>query len=283
MQTYILSTPKDDHGQPIRIFKANLENNVSKAIDQLSGICSGMLADGIVGDAEAKFFADYVRKFAGYEPVWPFTDILARVERIFTDGDCNDDEREELKTVMEALCGHVEQAKPEETYSATLPLDSPLPNPILFPERNFVVTSFRHSAAFPPTPHRHVRLTIWSSDFLRAATGPTPTMVGRSSVRSSFVIRGAVSALFRRSTGSDLLRDITLCSYFPARAALFLCVPEPRVVLRSTIRNSSDRPEPWAARLSAPLGDIAPAMQFVDPVLESLAMANTDRATTRAP
>ncbi len=140
MRTYILSTPKDDHGQPIRIFKANLENNVSKAIDQLFGVCSGMLADGVVGDAEANFFADYVRKFAGYEPVWPFTDILARVERIFTDGHCNDDEREELKTVMEALCGHVEQAKPEETYSATLPLDSPLPNPILFPERNFVVT-----------------------------------------------------------------------------------------------------------------------------------------------
>src|SRR5437899_13086894 len=45
MRNYILSTPKDDHGQPIRLFKANLENNVSKAIDQLSGICSGVLAD----------------------------------------------------------------------------------------------------------------------------------------------------------------------------------------------------------------------------------------------
>src|SRR5437588_661899 len=112
MRNYILSTPKDDHGQPIRLFKANLENNVSKAIDQLSGICSGVLADGTVSETEARFFADYVRKFAAYEPVWPFTDILA----------------------------HVEQAKPEETYSATLPLDSPLPSPILFPERNFVVT-----------------------------------------------------------------------------------------------------------------------------------------------
>src|SRR5439155_5378225 len=69
----------------------------------------------------------------------------------------------------------------------------------------------------------------------------------------------------------------------PPCSLVFPVVPEPRVVLRSTIRNSSDRPEPWAARLSAPLGDIAPAMQFVDPVLESLAMANTDRATTRAP
>ena len=37
-----------------------------------------------------------------------------------------------------------------------------------------------------------------------------------------------------------------------ARSALLLSVPEPRVVLRSTIRNSSDPPEPVAARLSAP-------------------------------
>ncbi len=141
MRTYVLTTPTDEDGQPKRLFKANLENNVSKAIDQLSGICSGILADGIVGDAEARFFADYVRKFAAYEPAWPFTDILARVGRIFADGHCDDDEREELKSVMEALCGHAELAKPEETYSATLPLDAPLPTPLLFPEHNFVVTS----------------------------------------------------------------------------------------------------------------------------------------------
>jgi hypothetical protein len=82
------------------MFKANLENNVSKAIDQLSGICSGILADGVVNEREAAFFADWVRKFAPFEPVWPFTDILARVERIFADGRCDDEEREELKGGM---------------------------------------------------------------------------------------------------------------------------------------------------------------------------------------
>src|SRR5437762_13673725 len=101
MRKYVLTVPKDEHGQPKRLFKANFENNVSKAIDQLSGICSGILADGIVTDAEAQFFAEYVRKFAAYEPVWPFTDVLARVERIFADGICDDEEREELKHVME--------------------------------------------------------------------------------------------------------------------------------------------------------------------------------------
>lgn len=140
MTKYVLSTPKDLDGQPIRLFKAHLENNTSKAIDQLSGICSGILADGEVNDAEARFFAEYVRKFAAYEPVWPFTDLLERVNRIFSDGQCDEEERKELKAVMEDLCGHFNKADPAETYSTTLPLDTPLPNQIIFPGRNFVVT-----------------------------------------------------------------------------------------------------------------------------------------------
>jgi len=44
------------------MFKANLENSVSKAIDQLSGICAGILADGIVTEQEATFFGEWVHK-----------------------------------------------------------------------------------------------------------------------------------------------------------------------------------------------------------------------------
>src|SRR5881397_666609 len=127
MRQYVLVTPEDDHGQPKRLFRANFENSVGKAIDQLSGICSGILADGVGTPGEAAFFADFVRKFAVYEPVWPFTDILKRIERIFADKRCDKDEQNELKEVMEALCGHVEQSDSSQTYSATLPLDSPLP------------------------------------------------------------------------------------------------------------------------------------------------------------
>jgi hypothetical protein len=140
MRTYRLVTPKDGNGQPIRLFRANLENNVSKAIDQLSGICAGILADGIVNEREAQFFGEWVRKYTPFEPVWPFTDILSRVERIFADGRCDADEREELKGVMEALCGHTEHAVPAETFSTSLPLDSPSPEPILFPQRVFTIT-----------------------------------------------------------------------------------------------------------------------------------------------
>ena len=136
---YTLSTHTDAHGQPLRMFKANFENNVSKAIDQLSGICAGILADGVVSEQEAAFFADWVRKFSPLEPVWPFTDILARVNRIFADGQCDQDERQELKCVMEALCGYGIDTEAQETYSSTLPLNTPMPD-LIFVDRIFNIT-----------------------------------------------------------------------------------------------------------------------------------------------
>jgi len=140
MRTYTIVTPKDANGQPLRLFKANEQNNVSKAIDQLTGICAGILADGIVSPKEAEFFAGWVQKFAPLEPVWPFTDILKRVETIFADGHASEEECQELRGVMEALCGYTTQADPGETYATSLPLDSPLPDPVVLKDCVFNIT-----------------------------------------------------------------------------------------------------------------------------------------------
>jgi NAD-dependent DNA ligase len=139
-KTYHLVTPKDANGQPVRLFKAREENNVAKAIDQLTGICTGILADGVVSPKEVEFFASWVQKFAPLEPIWPFTDILKRVETIFADGRASEEECEELREVMEALCGYTNQADPAETYSTNLPLNNPLPAPVVFKERVFNIT-----------------------------------------------------------------------------------------------------------------------------------------------
>lgn len=138
--TYHLVTPKDANGQPIRLFKALEENNVAKAIDQLTGICTGILADGIVSPKEVEFFASWVQRFAPLEPIWPFTDILKRVETIFADRRASEEECEELRGVMEALCGYTIHADPTEAYSTTLPLSNPLPDPVIFKERIFNIT-----------------------------------------------------------------------------------------------------------------------------------------------
>jgi hypothetical protein len=140
MRTYKLAMPKNADGQPIRMFRAARENNEAKAIDQLSGICAGILADEIVNEREANFFVEWVREHAALEPVWPFTDILSRVDRIFADGNCSDEEREELKEIMGALCGHSHSESAPETYSTTLPFNSPAPEPIDFSKRVFNIT-----------------------------------------------------------------------------------------------------------------------------------------------
>jgi NAD-dependent DNA ligase len=123
------------------MFKANVLNNAGKAIDQLSGICTGILADGIVTDTEAQFFRDWVTAHAPHEPTWPFTDILARLDRIFADGQVDEAERVELKAMMEAICGFVNSEQPEtETHSTALPLDVPQPKTVIFEDRMFAIT-----------------------------------------------------------------------------------------------------------------------------------------------
>jgi NAD-dependent DNA ligase len=134
------STLSDAHGQPVRLF--HRANNTAKAVDQLVGICTGILADGEVNENEAIFFAEWVRKHAPAEPVWPFTDVLQRIERIFADGVCDAEERAELKDVMEALCGFSQEPPlpMAENLSTSLPLCMPQPHPLLFANQQFVVT-----------------------------------------------------------------------------------------------------------------------------------------------
>ena len=130
---------KDDHGQPRRLFRANFENNVSKAIDQLSGICTGILADGIVTDKEALFFREWVKNHAILEPIWPFTDILDRVEKVFSHGKIDDEERSELAEIMRSITGEVTVPDATTIYSSNFPLDSPEPA-LVFNGNEFVIT-----------------------------------------------------------------------------------------------------------------------------------------------
>jgi NAD-dependent DNA ligase len=130
---------KDPNGQPRRLFKFNHENNLSKAIDQLSGICAGILADGVVCDKEAFFFKEWVEKYAELEPVYPFTEILKRIHRIFSDGVIDAAEKEELSDIMRQITGRGLYSDPSQNYSSELPLDAPLPA-IQFEASEFVIT-----------------------------------------------------------------------------------------------------------------------------------------------
>ena len=133
---------KDENGQPVTRFGDLLKNNLSKAFDQLSGICKGILCDGVVSEDEARFFHEWVKKHTTMETPWPFGQILTRLETIFSDGVVSEDEREELAEIMREIVGGAGAAEvplAEDTATA-LPLDDPPPAVIDFVDREFCVT-----------------------------------------------------------------------------------------------------------------------------------------------
>jgi NAD-dependent DNA ligase len=107
-----------------------------KAMEQLAAICTGIICDGVVNDVEGKYFRDWLCTFAPPNPTPAFVDITRRVALIFKDGVIDDEEREELKTMMEELRGGPD---PLKQYPAQWCVDDPLP-PIVFEQKHFVVT-----------------------------------------------------------------------------------------------------------------------------------------------
>ena len=51
-------------------------------IATLQGLCRGILADGLVNEAEAREFRKWVERFHAQNPVWPLADIVERLDRI---------------------------------------------------------------------------------------------------------------------------------------------------------------------------------------------------------
>lgn len=135
---------KDGDGQPLIPFPSQAHNNVCKSLDQLVGICLGILADQVVNDEEAMNFRRWVQQLYAIDCGWPLSDVRQRVEQIFADGKIDDEERVELGALMRQLAGVPEEKIPDIGAATRLPLDEP-PPPIIFPEKLFVVTGkFAH-------------------------------------------------------------------------------------------------------------------------------------------
>jgi hypothetical protein len=135
-----VAVPLDEDGQPCRMFRTIERNNECKALEQLAGICTGLLADGVVSDQEARFFFDWVKRYAPNRPVWPFTDILKRLDQIFHDGVIDEEERQDLHEIIGSLCGIDDKSDPTQDRATQLPLCRPAPSPILFEDHEFSLT-----------------------------------------------------------------------------------------------------------------------------------------------
>jgi len=80
-----------------RFGKSRLDD---RKLDQLLGICEGVIADGTVNQAEAQFLQSWLVKNADIAEKWPANVMLARIDKMLADGVLDDDEQGELVKLL---------------------------------------------------------------------------------------------------------------------------------------------------------------------------------------
>lgn len=125
-----------------------LERRTDRVVNELVGLCRGVLADGHVNEQEAWFIKDWIERNGAFVGRYPFSVIYARLESILRDGRIDTDESADLHDTLVRFVGGEACDLEAETASlaSSLPLDQPSPA-VEHAGRVFVVTgTFTHGA-----------------------------------------------------------------------------------------------------------------------------------------
>jgi NAD-dependent DNA ligase len=128
----------DDNGQPVfRTFNAARLND--RMIDELIGLCRGVLFDGAVSELEASALLSWMEANREIAQHWPANVLYRRIEQMMTDKHLDSAEQRELiQTLMEITGAPVPDAA-AKSGSTALPLCAPLPV-VSFPRKLFCFT-----------------------------------------------------------------------------------------------------------------------------------------------
>lgn len=109
-----------------------------RLIDELIGICRGVIADGIVDEREAIFLGQWIEQHRDIADRWPVNILYARLTEMLKDGILSKDEQAGLLETLREITGD-SLLFTESGRSTTLPLDKPQP-PVEFEGKTFSLT-----------------------------------------------------------------------------------------------------------------------------------------------
>jgi hypothetical protein len=121
-----MSTPLDDHGQPVN-FLLNWRQRTERDVAELLGLAKGVLADGVVSEDEARYLLAWSENHPGSISKWPISLIFSRLRQVFDDGIIDAEERRELHELLAALVGGTASIILGYDATSELPLDTPPP------------------------------------------------------------------------------------------------------------------------------------------------------------
>lgn len=128
----------DQHGQLLNscIARARL---VDRQIDELIGVCKGVLADGMLFKEEADFLLCWLEMNRQVADKWPANILYGRLLSAVEDGIIDPDEEKDLIETLMDITGGVVDPSTHQLQSSQLPLDDP-PPPVMFSGKLFCAT-----------------------------------------------------------------------------------------------------------------------------------------------
>lgn len=129
----------DQDGQPLNR-RYNAARLSERAVDELIGLCRGVLGDGAITESEVELLIQWMDNNRAVARLWPANQLYRRLNEMLVDDVLDLEEQGELLDILLSLTGGdmaIDQLA--ASFSATLPLSQPTPR-IEFEGRRFCLT-----------------------------------------------------------------------------------------------------------------------------------------------
>jgi NAD-dependent DNA ligase len=125
------------HGQP-NLQQWNAPRIAYRAIDELIGICKGLISDQRLSEEEILFLTGWLNANQQAADVWPANALISRINQILDDKIIMAEERDDLLILLREIVGQANNAGTTNN-STELPLTKPAP-PVFFTGHRFCLT-----------------------------------------------------------------------------------------------------------------------------------------------
>ena len=130
--------PENGNGE-LNLAEEGHAQYLKRCIDELIGLCKGIVADGRVDPNEVEFLHSWLEENRQVVELWPANVLAERLKQIYADGVIDEEEQLALAHLLAKLTGVVPGVSDAQAMATRLPVDDPAPA-VAFEGKSFCLT-----------------------------------------------------------------------------------------------------------------------------------------------